>query len=400
MLTTILNTMATPSECRAIGSERDHCCVIRRERSPGRSTYPLRHSSTSAIPPRTRPRPGRRRCLLPTTLTVLQLSFYFMVLLSTFCVPAGATRSANGRRKQRFAKLDSGHPRWEAMQPDLNSFQPGDIVYDRRFPVMPLHNDLYRRQDGVNVEGSSKGNAKTTADRRLRFSSTSTAKPAAATFTPVILPDSRSSSSSSSSTSAEPTSIVSAPVPPSTLPRPFDTGLGNNYTQESCPSFINNFLRNETFTSCLPFSLLLQVAYPVSLLHPNLANRCLLSRIPCRSSPSPNPTPPSPAPSTQPANPLVRLAIPSWPHSPSSSAKTRIAPPITAASNPLWSLPTTASSLTNPSTKPAVHAISTKENTVSQTPLPIFPHPPIVIHTIFPWGYRFRAAASRAARTV
>ncbi|KAL8860318.1 MAG: hypothetical protein Q9178_003289 [Gyalolechia marmorata] len=123
---------------------------------------------------------------------------------------------------------------------------------------MPLHNDLYRRQDGVDVERSSKGNAKTTADRRLRFSSTSTAKPAAATFTPVILPDSRSSSSSSSSTSAEPTSIVSAPVPPSTLPRPFDTGLGNNYTQDSCPSFINKFLRNETFTSCLPFSLLLQ----------------------------------------------------------------------------------------------------------------------------------------------
>ncbi|KAL8759225.1 MAG: hypothetical protein Q9199_000912 [Rusavskia elegans] len=116
------------------------------------------------------------------------------------------------------------------------------------------------RPDSVNIEESSKGTAKTTADKRLKFSSTSTAKPAAATFTPVNPPDSTSlpSTSSSSSTSAEPTSIVIAPGAGSSLPRPFDTGLGSNYTQDSCPRFMNNFLRNETFTSCLPFSLLLQ----------------------------------------------------------------------------------------------------------------------------------------------
>ncbi|KAL8852208.1 MAG: hypothetical protein Q9221_002918 [Calogaya cf. arnoldii] len=162
------------------------------------------------------------------------------------------------------------------MEPDLASFGPGEIVYDRRYPVLPVHNDLYRRQDSVNTEDSSEGTAKTTADKRLKFSSTSTAKPAAATFTSAIVPGSSSSPSpsASSSTSAEPTSIVTAPGAGASLPRPFDTGLGNNYTQDSCPQFINNFLRNETFTSCLPFSLLLQVASSqLSLLHPGLANR-------------------------------------------------------------------------------------------------------------------------------
>lgn len=43
------------------------------------------------------------------------------------------------------------------------------------------------------------------------------------------------------------------------LPQPFDTSLGNNFTAPSCPIFFNNFLTNETFNNCLPFSLLLQV---------------------------------------------------------------------------------------------------------------------------------------------
>lgn len=43
------------------------------------------------------------------------------------------------------------------------------------------------------------------------------------------------------------------------LPKPFDTTLGNNFTQSSCPAFFESFLTNATFTACLPFSLLLQV---------------------------------------------------------------------------------------------------------------------------------------------
>jgi hypothetical protein len=43
------------------------------------------------------------------------------------------------------------------------------------------------------------------------------------------------------------------------LPHPFDTSLGNNFTAPSCPTFFNNFLNSESFNDCLPFSLLLQV---------------------------------------------------------------------------------------------------------------------------------------------
>ncbi|KAL8810198.1 MAG: hypothetical protein Q9200_002761 [Gallowayella weberi] len=179
-----------------------------------------------------------------------------LIFLSTFCVSVGATRPSKSRRKERYGRLASELPRWGSIPPDLSIFQPGDLVYDRRFPVVPLQQDLYRRQDSVSTEDSSNENARTTSTKHLKFSSTSTASPAVATTTSVTVP---SSSSSSSSSAPRPTSIATAPVTDSNLPRPFDSGLGNNYTDENCPKFINSFLRNETFISCLPFSLLLQV---------------------------------------------------------------------------------------------------------------------------------------------
>ncbi|KAL9583421.1 MAG: hypothetical protein Q9212_002707, partial [Teloschistes hypoglaucus] len=163
------------------------------------------------------------------------------------------------RRKPRYGKVAFPLHKFDYVEPDYNLFQPGDIVYDRRFPVEPIQNDIVRRQDGVNVEDSSskEGAAKTTTSKQLKFSSTSTAKPAAATSSSSTLPDVKSSSATSGA--AAPSSIITAPGSgSSSLPRPFDTGLGNNYTQPNCPAFINNFLRNTTFTSCVPFSLLLQ----------------------------------------------------------------------------------------------------------------------------------------------
>lgn len=44
------------------------------------------------------------------------------------------------------------------------------------------------------------------------------------------------------------------------LPRPFDSSIGTNFTTSTCPDFFNNFLSNQTFNDCLPFSLLLQVS--------------------------------------------------------------------------------------------------------------------------------------------
>lgn len=43
------------------------------------------------------------------------------------------------------------------------------------------------------------------------------------------------------------------------LPTPFDSSLGNNFTEASCPAFFQSFLENAAFHNCIPFSLLLQV---------------------------------------------------------------------------------------------------------------------------------------------
>jgi hypothetical protein len=42
------------------------------------------------------------------------------------------------------------------------------------------------------------------------------------------------------------------------MPHPFDTVLGNNFT-EGCQNFFLAFLANSTFSDCHAFSLLLQV---------------------------------------------------------------------------------------------------------------------------------------------
>jgi hypothetical protein len=44
------------------------------------------------------------------------------------------------------------------------------------------------------------------------------------------------------------------------LPRPFDAGLGNNFTTSTCPTFFKQFLSDNTFDECVPLSFLLQVS--------------------------------------------------------------------------------------------------------------------------------------------
>ena len=84
-----------------------------------------------------------------------------------------------------------------------------------------------------------------------------------------------------------------------TLPRAFDSGFGTNYTQPSCPTFLRSMVNNETFISCVPFSLLLQVCHPSRAsrdsFKPCLQRTDLLtSRTPCPSSTPAAPSPPSP----------------------------------------------------------------------------------------------------------
>lgn len=64
-----------------------------------------------------------------------------------------------------------------------------------------------------------------------------------------------STKTSTASTVAPPTASAS----PSPLPTFFDGSLSNNFTESSCPTFINNMVRSEEFNACYPISLLLQV---------------------------------------------------------------------------------------------------------------------------------------------
>ncbi|KAF6230310.1 hypothetical protein HO133_004650 [Letharia lupina] len=73
--------------------------------------------------------------------------------------------------------------------------------------------------------------------------------------------DSVSTDTASTTTAAE-VAVTSSSSDPSTtptsLPRAFDGGFGTNFTQPSCPTFLRSMVSNDTFISCVPFSLLLQ----------------------------------------------------------------------------------------------------------------------------------------------
>lgn len=57
------------------------------------------------------------------------------------------------------------------------------------------------------------------------------------------------------------TLAVATNTSPITIPQPFDTaqlsGNGSNFTSETCPVFMRNFLADPNFQACVPFSLLL-----------------------------------------------------------------------------------------------------------------------------------------------
>lgn len=72
------------------------------------------------------------------------------------------------------------------------------------------------------------------------------------------------------------------------LPVPFDTSLGNNFTNSACPQYFSKFLADSTFLSCLPISLLLQnsmsffqAARSTSLLEKTLDTSCAASLAVC-----------------------------------------------------------------------------------------------------------------------
>lgn len=180
-------------------------------------------------------RPAGRRRSRGIGFPYLQLSFYALLCAILILSIRGAAADATVQPGQYGRRARS-----------LAAAQEEEILLDHSpQPMIPFAN-IEKRQDLFNsLKTTSGGSEKQTSSttRRLTFDATATAI--------------------SSSTSASlPSSTASAPTPESTittLPKPFDGGFGTNYTQSSCPTFLKAFSTNTTFTSCLPFSLLLQV---------------------------------------------------------------------------------------------------------------------------------------------
>lgn len=84
---------------------------------------------------------------------------------------------------------------------------------------------------------------------------------------PIPLMQARNEASALASTTIRPSSSTTATGGvqlaseiSTTLPRPFDSNIGNNFTTSTCPTYFDRFLSNQTFVNCLPLSLLLQVS--------------------------------------------------------------------------------------------------------------------------------------------
>lgn len=151
--------------------------------------------------PHERPRPGRRRRLsthhLPLSLT--RFCLFLTMVFSVLCKPIEAVEHPGSQ-----SRAVKGH------------FVDGGIIFDQISVPQPA---MHRRENWESTEAAS----------------TTTAAEA-----------SQTSNSDSSTTTVS-------------LPRAFDGGFGTNYTQPSCPTFLRSMVNNDTFISCVPFSLLLQV---------------------------------------------------------------------------------------------------------------------------------------------
>ena len=214
-----------------------------------------------------RPRPGRRKNIRLSASTPLWTHCWILVFLtvSTLCLQAEAAGRVYGRRSSygRFVQKEDIHlDQSPPPQLDLRD-EEKEILFDHSPPPQL---DLFRRDSGGDLFGAKTADiaaattaiaAMSTAMTRPDFSSPATALASSATgLGSIVAPTGDSTSSAAPSETA----IISAGGGDTSQPKAFDGGLGTNYTEPSCPLFLNSFLNNDTFTDCMPFSLLLQVS--------------------------------------------------------------------------------------------------------------------------------------------
>lgn len=134
-----------------------------------------------------------------------------------------------------------------------------EILLDHGPAPVPVYGILEKRRD--EPSGSDQRGPSSSLERPS-FASTAAAVDETETARPSLVGP--SDETPSTTAGSDPTSNPSSSVPMETgpLPKPFDGGLGTNYTQQSCPKFLRSMLSNDTFSACLPLSLLLQVCKP------------------------------------------------------------------------------------------------------------------------------------------
>lgn len=136
--------------------------------------------------------------------------------------------------------------------------QHEEILLDRSPPPVPAHVNLSRRKDDASDSDQS---SLSSSLERPSFASTAAAVDQTETAKPSLVGPSDESPSTTEGSNPPPTSAPSIPPETGPLPKPFDGGFGTNYTQQSCPTFLRSMISNDTFSSCLPLSLLLLVRY-------------------------------------------------------------------------------------------------------------------------------------------
>ena len=219
------------------------------------NVHTQRRNITSTEESRTshvRPRPGRRRAFFsPTALqTVLSLTF----LLSAVYAPS-ITAAVPAAVEAPPLPPVPGNP---AFLSDWTSIGDAsdEIIFDHsEAPGSELYpeSELLKRQIDI---GSSSSSAKPEATTSAAQKATTAISSSAAAST---------TDTSSATTTGSGNESSSATSTSSPLPKPFDGGLGTNFTQPSCPNFLTSMINNDTFSSCLPFSVLLQVGLPIDV---------------------------------------------------------------------------------------------------------------------------------------
>lgn len=209
------------------------------DKTAGNSSHDL--STNERIRRPDHSRGGRRRVSPPI------LSYWIICATLIFSSLAGSVGAINpsGRPGQRWS-----HER------DIEQHE--EILLDRNPPPVPTYGNLRKRKDDVSDSDQA---SLSSSLARPSFASTAAAVDETETARPsVVGPSDDEKSSTTIGFKPPSTSSPGIPTPTGPLPRPFDGGFGTNYTQQSCPTFLRSMLNNETFSACLPLSLLLQVS--------------------------------------------------------------------------------------------------------------------------------------------